>query len=50
MLRFGLLLCAIMLNTGSQGLVAPRDKGFFMYIVTLLLKLKLFINKIADSQ
>lgn len=31
MLRFNLLLGIVMLNTGSQGLVAPRDEEVLMY-------------------
>ena len=30
--RFGLLLGIIMLNTGPQGLVAPRDKRICKYL------------------
>ena len=44
-LRFGLLLCIVMLNTGSQGLVAHRDERICTYSVTLLLSLKPLIKK-----
>jgi hypothetical protein len=43
-LRFDLLLCIVMINTGPPGLVASRYERNRMYNVTLLLNLKLLIK------
>lgn len=39
-----LLTCVIMISTGPQGLVVPRNERICMYNVTLLLELKLLVK------
>ena len=41
---FSLLLYIVMLNTGPQGLVAPKDEIIHMYSMTLLLNFKLLVK------
>ena len=52
MLRFGLFLCIVMLNTGPQGLVAPRDKRILQIHKVMLCDLVsqvILMNKDAYS-
>ena len=46
-LRFDFLRCIVMISTGPQSLVAPRDEEMLVAYVTLLLNLKLCQQPIA---